>query len=369
MSAIDKRIDEVFKRYDKKVDKIFNNYDEYHDRIMREYNEFCERIMSKWGDKDMVESTNKEWVEYSKDEDSRAVVDFENGTVTIEVLRTPSEDEEDIIGKLEETLEDILESKGNSPGFSSDVLPEEEISDRPILEGQIDFSQYDNKDERSDEIAKEIVEQEEKNIRRVRTEEGEKEIISINLALIPEHIRVRAEKFKDFIRTHSTRFVMEEPLIYAIIEQESYFNPVAKSHAPAYGLMQIVPKSGGLDANRYVHNRDIIPTPAYLYDPNNNIELGTGYLKKQMEVYFEGVLDPRNRMLCAIAAYNTGQGNVYYALTGKRSKDGAIKKINTMNYDQLYEYLKKHLPHSETRDYIQKVTSKIKKYSSPAQRP
>ena len=82
-----------------------------------------------------------------------------------------------------------------------------------------------------------------------------------------------------------------------------------------------------------------------------------------MDVYFSGVSDLRCRMLCAIAAYNTGQGNVYYAFTGKRKAEGAFREINKYSYEQLYRHLKSRLPHAETRDYIQKVTEKIKKYS------
>ena len=127
--------------------------------------------------------------------------------------------------------------------------------------------------------------------------------------------------------------------------------------------MQIVPVSGGRDANVYVNNRDVTPKPQELYDPDFNIQLGVGYLKKQMKVYFKGVRDIRSSMLCAIAAYNTGQGNVYYALTGKRSSSGVADFVNSLSYDQLYEHLKVHLPHAETRDYIQKVTSKMAKYT------
>ena len=188
-------------------------------------------------------------------------------------------------------------------------------------------------------------------------------MVSISLELVEDHIPKRAQEFKDEIQRHSGRFGVNEPLIYAIMEQESYFNPMAKSHAGAYGLMQIVPSSGGLDANRYVHNIDKRPTPEDLYKPDYNIELGTGYLKKQMNVYFSGVKDPRCKMLCAIAAYNTGQNNVYYAFTGKRKVDGAFKEINRYSYEQLYEHLKRHLPHPETKDYIQKVSEKMKKYT------
>ena len=112
-----------------------------------------------------------------------------------------------------------------------------------------------------------------------------------------------------------------------------------------------------------MNNRDVSPQPHELYDPDFNIQLGVGYLKKQMKVYFKGVRDKKAAMLCAIAAYNTGQGNVYYALTGKKSSSGVADFVNSMSYEQLYEYLKVHLPHAETRDYIQKVTSKMQKYT------
>lgn len=362
ISKSEKRMDKILDRYDKKKQEIFSEYDKRQARIMAEYNEFCNRIMKKWGDTSMIESTRKKWVEYSHNEDSRTIVDFEEGTVKVEVLRSPSEDDGETPKRIEEALGDLMASKGKSPGFESEVIPQEDLSDTPVLEDQIDLSDYPEAIDDPADLVKEIVGKEEKEKRTVQTEDGHKEVIAISLKLVPDHILRRAEKFKDIIHRHAVRFSVNEPLIYAIIEQESFFNPAARSHVPAYGLMQIVPKSGGLDANRYVHNRDVIPSASYLYDPDNNIELGTGYLKKQMEVYFKGVTDPSCRMLCAIAAYNTGQGNVYYALTGKRTKSNAIIKINSMKYDQLYTHLKRNLPHNETRDYIEKVTTKIKKY-------
>ena len=81
-----------------------------------------------------------------------------------------------------------------------------------------------------------------------------------------------------------------------------------------------------------------------------------------MTRYFAGVTDPQCRMLCAIAAYNTGAGNVSRAFTGNTNIKKAIPHINRMNYTQLYNHLKSKLPHAETRDYVQKVTSKMEKY-------
>lgn len=334
-------------------------------RILAEYDEFCRKVMTEWGDKEMIESTRKEWVEYSNDQRRRSIVDFENGKVTVEIIADPEEDEAYIDSSLEKAVEDLLSSKGKTIEYESVYIPQDDVTQTPILDEQIDLDKYGAiSDEKAskEEIAEQIVREEKKERRDVDTDEGRKTIVSIELELVEDHIPKRAERFKGMIRKHSGRFNVNEPLIYALIEQESYFNPMAKSSANAYGLMQLVPESGGRDAYHHIYKKDIIPTPEYLYDPDNNIELGTGYLHKQMSVYFKEVNDPRCRMLCAIAAYNTGQGNVYYALTGKRTMSNAVKKINTMTYDQLYTYLKRNLPHSETRDYIEKVTSRMQKY-------
>lgn len=335
---------------------VISDYEEMERKVLEEYEAYCKAVMKKWGDSEMVESTQKDWVEYSEDESSRSIVDFENGKVTVEVLTAPDENEEEVNRQLEKAIGDLLSSKGKTPDFNSELLPQQDVTEDPVLEGQIDLKKYQDN-------PKNIVKEEKKETKTVTTEEGEKKVISIHFELVEDHIPKRAEKFKDMIAKHSRRFDITEPLIYAIIEQESSFNPMARSSAGAYGLMQIVPSSGGLDANRYVHNRNTAPTAAELYRPDFNIELGTGYLKKQMNVYFKGVTDLRCRMLCAIAAYNTGQGNVYYAFTGKRKSEGAFKEINRYSYEQLYEHLKRMLPHAETRDYIQKVTAKMAKYS------
>lgn len=360
-SRAERRMKEILDKAQTEQDRIMDDYERKSRMIMEEYKAYYRKIMKKWGDSEIVESTKKDWVEYSKDESSRSIVDFEEGKVTVEVLTEPSDNEDSINQKLEKAIGDLLASKGKTPGFDSEILPQEDISDKPILDEQIDLEKY--KESPQETIPEAIIKEEKKEKKTVDTEEGRKEVVSIQLELVEDHIPKRAERFKDMIRKYSERFGVNEPLIYAIMEQESYFNPMAKSHAGAYGLMQIVPSSGGLDANRHVHNRNEKPTPRQLYVPDFNIELGTGYLDKQMRVYFKGVNDPRCRMLCAIAAYNTGQGNVYHAFTGKRKPEGAIKAINGYSYDKLYEYLKSHLPHAETRDYIQKVTSKMQKYS------
>ena len=341
--------------------KILSAVEEEHSQMMARYNAYCERIMGIWGDRSMVESNRKEWVEYSDNDRSRSIVDFENGDVTVEVLVNPDEKESVVNKKLEEAVENLITSKGSTPEYVSESAVKEEVAQKPILDNQLDISKLMAESDKKT-VAEAVVAEEKKEVKTVTTNQGRKQVVSIRMKLVEDHIPRRAEQFKSIISRYAQRFDIDEPLIYAVIEQESAFNPMAKSYADAYGLMQVVPSSGGLDANRYVNNIDKEPEAEELYDPDFNILLGVGYLKKQMAVYFRGVRDRKALMLCAIAAYNTGQNNVYYAFTGKRNPAGVPEIVNAMTYEQLFEYMKYHLHHPETRDYIQKVTSKMQKY-------
>lgn len=324
------------KKYEKGLYDSMEAYLAFEKKYNEEYEAYKKKVMGMWGDDEMVDSTPKTWVDYSEDLKSRSNVDFEKGEVEIEVLVDVDEDKKEINKKLKEAVGDLIESKDEETG-------------KPIMKDQLDVTE---------DVVDKVVPEEKK----VKTDEGEKKVIKIKMELAEDHLPKRAEQFKGIVQKCSQRFGVDQPLIYAVIEQESAFNPKAKSHAPAYGLMQLVPKSGGRDAYRHVHKQDIIPSPNYLYVPENNIELGTGYLNLLMSNTFKEIKDPQCRMLCAIAAYNTGAGNVSRAITGKTSVSKAAPIINSMDYNKLYSHLKRHLPHGETRDYIQKVTERMKKY-------
>lgn len=400
---------EAFNEY---AEQSLQEYLAFEAKLMEEYEAYKKKVMAEWGEDRMVESTKKTWVEYGQDDTSRSIVDFENGKVAVEILSDPSEDAETTKRRLEEAVANLISSRGKALGFPSSVAEEAPISDKPIMTGQLNLKAYQSlerggnldltrrtvttsrqgsssasagmtmadkaKKEAQERAARQKAEKEkaaqaksiqqvivEKNtpvVSSVNTSKGTKNVIKIELELIEDHIPKRAEQFKGMIRKFSQKFMVDEPLIFAIMEQESAFNPAAKSHVPAYGLMQLVPKSGGRDAYRFVHKQDVIPTADFLYDPENNIELGTGYLRLLMTTSFAKVTDPKCRMLCAIAAYNTGAGNVSRSITGNTNISKAIPQINQMSYDQLFSHLKRNLPHAETQDYIQKVTSKMQKY-------
>ncbi len=214
------------------------------------------------------------------------------------------------------------------------------------------------------EAAKTIVEETKYDVQKVVDDKGaEKVVVTIDLALNTNHISDRASEYSATINKNAERFGVEHALIYSIMEQESAFNPMAKSWIPAYGLMQLVPSSGGRDAYNYVFKKDELPSAEYLYKAANNIELGTAYLRLCRDRYFSKVENAKSQMLCIIASYNAGAGGLSRAINGTTNIFKAIPTINAMSYDDLYAMLRKGLP-AETQDYIYKVTRNYDKYTS-----
>jgi membrane-bound lytic murein transglycosylase C len=188
------------------------------------------------------------------------------------------------------------------------------------------------------------------------------QVVSVKINMVPEHLKVRADRYKEVVERECKKQNIDPSIVFGVIHTESFFNPMARSHVPAYGLMQLVPSSGGKDAYKYVYNEVKKPSPEYLYNPENNIVLGVGYLSLTKNVYFAGVENPTVAYLMTVAAYNTGAGNVARALTGKTSLKPAVEKAQTMDAEQVHKALRKNLPYKETQDYIQRVFSRSKLY-------
>jgi membrane-bound lytic murein transglycosylase C len=121
-----------------------------------------------------------------------------------------------------------------------------------------------------------------------------------------------------------------------------------------------VPSSGGREAYRKAKGRDSIPTRDYLFDAENNIELGTAYLNVLSYTQLEQIENQISREYCVISAYNTGPRNVYKAFS--TDAGAAVQQINSLQPPAVYERLKAHLPYQETRDYLTKVVAFRKQF-------
>jgi membrane-bound lytic murein transglycosylase C len=136
------------------------------------------------------------------------------------------------------------------------------------------------------------------------------------------------------------------------------------SSAPAYGLMQLVPTSGGRAALKRVQGIDQTPTPEYLLDPDHNIELGAAYLGVLSDNEFHAIDKQDSRDYCVIAAYNTGARNVTRPFGNDRGQ--ALSSINALEPAALYEQLRTKLPFEETRRYVVRVTGYRRQFAEPA---
>ena len=370
------QFDDMEKEFFEEVAKMEEDYK----RFEREaFEEFQREVKAMWGD--FVTSTKKDWVEYSEDKTGRSRVDFEAGEVMVEVVIPKEEAERDpdsLDKKLTEEIERLILDKGKNRDYDLPPKPEKEtlpmpelkkkipplpLLTSPVLEGQLKDKKGNTVTEKNKkEFAKEIVKTKPVIKKEVKTDKGDMIRVQVKFLLVPDHIRLRAERYLDNVRRQAERFAISVPLAFAVIHTESYFNPKATSHVPAYGLMQLVPESGGWDAYKYVYGYGKKLPPDYLYNSDNNIELGCAYLGLIKNRYFRKVRHADNALYCAIASYNTGAGNLSWALCGKKQISCAVDKANSMKPDELYVYLRKNLHHQETRDYLKRVSERMKLY-------
>lgn len=345
--------------------ELEKEYEDYLKAEKEAYDKFVREMSNIWGKNNVTESSDKEWVEYTDNGNSRSTVDFEKGEATIEVIVTQEESKSDdkVKTKIEDKLKELIKSRGKTKDYDSSVEKSVELQSTPVLEEQIKTPSGEIVTEENAEVAvKEIVDELKIEKKIIQGDDGkDREVVTVKLDLAPDHIRTRAEKYKEEVEKYCNKYNVDPAMAYAVMHTESSFNPKAKSHVPAYGLMQIVPTSAGRDCAMSLKKPFSKPTANYLYEPENNIEMGVHYLYLLKKRYYTKVEDIDSQNLCVIASYNTGAGNVARALRGDTNIAKAIPQINAMPYDELFKYFeRKLLP--ETQNYIRKVTERMKEY-------
>ena len=380
--------------------KVTKKYDESEEKLRQKREKFKNAVEKKWDT--YKESTSKSYVTYSKDLSSRTIVDFEKGEVTIEVIV----DEEDPKYDSYESKYDLDIDKQfankyktnkktlsirtrllniitmfvlqddedtNSDGSSnssfvkqlSKLLKEKGDDGQPILKDQLVDAGGKAVEGVGNTLsaAKDLISDKTKKVRMHFAKDGKKRtIISIKIPLSDDHMEKRRERYKELIEIEARRFNIPTEIALAIAETESAFNPKAKSHVPAYGLMQLVPKTGARDAYQWIYKKDKFISGRYLYKPRNNVELGCAYLSMIRHHYFSDIRDDERAYICAIPAYNTGVGNVSKALINKKNIKEASKKANKMNRQELYDKLYSDLSSKEAKNYLKKVWTRKENY-------
>lgn len=178
---------------------------------------------------------------------------------------------------------------------------------------------------------------------------------SVGIDMVPEHLDIRARKFVPIVKKNAERFGIEPELLMAMIHTESYFNPLAVSHAGAIGLIQVIPRYAGREAYQYLYESNWIISPEYLYSPGINIEIGSAYLHLLRTRHFVDVKGTLKNRYVSIYGYNWGPSSM-------REKILNRYPVSNMSDEELFSLLKTKTP-KETRDYLVKVTNRMPIYS------
>ena len=348
---------------DEGIKKMQKEYEDYVKAEQEAYNKFVKEREEKWGKGNVKESTQKDWVEYTDNGNVRTNVDFENGQATIEIIQDKGAPVDK--GELEKQLKFLLTTQGTTKDYDSKVEKAKPLQESPVLENQVVTPKGEVITEKKiDEGVKEIVDNVKPEVKPIKGEDNVvREVVVVKLDLAPDHIKTRAQNYVKEVQKYCQKWDVDPALAFAIMQTESSFNPKAKSYVPAYGLMQIVPRSAGADCARSLKKSFSAPTANYLYQPENNIEMGVHYLYLLKKRYYTNVTDAKSQNLCIIASYNTGAGNVARALRGDTNISKAIPQINGMTYEQLFKYFERRLL-PETQNYIRKVTERMNNFKT-----
>jgi soluble lytic murein transglycosylase len=144
--------------------------------------------------------------------------------------------------------------------------------------------------------------------------------------------------YEDMVREAESRQSLPNGLVYAIMRQESSFDPDVVSPALAVGLLQLLPTTA-----RELSARASLPfEEGSLVSPVVNIDLGARYLSMLSRMW-------KGNLPLAIASYNAGPGAVSRWLehAGPTEIDLWVARI----------------PYGETRHYVARVMGNLARYA------
>ncbi len=159
-------------------------------------------------------------------------------------------------------------------------------------------------------------------------------LVALPFALrAPDAIRqvIYPLRYEEEIREAGEEYGLDPAFLAAVIYTESRFEPDARSHRGAYGLMQLLPGTA-----RFIQEKSAIEGD--WREPAVNLRIGAWYLG-----YLEGRYSGDERLM--LAAYNSGEGQVD-AWVAERGFD-----------------IGEDIPFRETREYVENVLEAEKTYA------
>jgi len=138
--------------------------------------------------------------------------------------------------------------------------------------------------------------------------------------------------YSDLVLEEASRLELDPLLFFALIRQESLFDPVIGSWAGAQGLAQIMPATGNWVADQ-LGEADFVERD--LLRPHVSVRYGLWYLWQQYQ-YF------RSDLFASLTAYNAGPGNVMRWLASADADPDLF--YEAIAFDETKRYLDTILP-------------------------
>jgi len=359
---------DAFAKYKQQQQQAFNSYKtelleafaEYQRIHNRAFSAYSQGIANRWQQVETSDPTK--WVTYDSDLATKVVVDYRRQNVRIESVLPPSAQQKMHIEQMLQTLNQSSLSK----------LIQRDPVDRALNqfanEANEALDQKYQAAEKVSEVQSDALKQKTVEVatilpkpKIVKTSQGQN-LTQFVIPLSTHNLSEKEQRYLHQVQSQAKKWHIDPSLVMAVTRTESAFNPLAKSAVPAYGLMQIVPRSAGMDATQLIYGHSRLVSPNYLYTPENNIQMGSAYLHILQYRYLKRIQDPQTRLYCTIAAYNTGAGNVARAITGRTKLASLAEAANSMTPQRVHNRLMRSLPYDETKHYLERVLKAKKQY-------
>ena len=144
--------------------------------------------------------------------------------------------------------------------------------------------------------------------------------------------------YPDMVNVFSEHHSVPAYFLYSIMSVESTFHPHPVSIANAYGLLQVIPRTGRRLASELRYNEF---SPELLLKPEVSVYFGSYYLGKLLEKF-------KGQELLAAAAYNAGPHR--------------IESWIRANPNRPMDLFVENIPYREARGYARSVLERIAYY-------
>jgi soluble lytic murein transglycosylase len=145
----------------------------------------------------------------------------------------------------------------------------------------------------------------------------------------------RPRAYAEAVQAAARKYELDPNLLFAVMRVESIYNRRIVSYAGAVGLMQIMPRTGRLIADRLgVENFQVTD----LLDPGTNVEFAAWYLASLLR-RFDG------RLPLAIASYNGGPHNVRLWMRANHPNMPLDAFLERIPFTQTHRYVRRVLTH------------------------